>query len=120
MTFSGLKTVGSPLLLAAALLTLPSCNKKAIAALQEQNADLTRSRDQLQAEKMALQQSKSQNEAALSADLLSKNNQVNQLNQTLGTTEQDLAGKNARVAEMQRILDECRMRCWASTPKTCR
>ena len=106
MTFSGLKLTASPLLLAAALLTLPSCNKKEIAALQQQNADLTHSRDQLQAEKMALQQSKAQNEAALSADLLSKNNQVNQLNQTLGTTEQDLAGKNARVAEMQRILDE--------------
>ena len=106
MTFSGLKLATSPLLLAAALLTLPGCNKKEIAALQQQNADLTRSRDQLQAEKMAIQQAKTQNEAALSADLLSKNNQVNQLNQTLGTTEQDLAGKNARVAEMQRILDE--------------
>jgi chemotaxis protein MotB len=106
MTFSGLKLAASPLLLAAALLTLPGCNKKEIAALQQQNADLTRSRDQLQAEKMAIQQAKTQNEAALSADLLSKNNQVNQLNQTLGTTEQDLAGKNARVAEMQRILDE--------------
>ncbi len=106
MIFSGLKLAASPLLVAAALLALPGCNKKEIAALQQQNADLTRSRDQLQAEKMAIQQAKAQNEAALNADLLSKNNQVNQLNQTLGTTEEDLAAKNARVAEMQRILDE--------------
>jgi len=94
------------LLLAVALLALPGCNRKEIAALQQQNADLTQSRDQLQAEKMALQQAKSQNEAALGADLLARQNRVNQLNQTLGTTEQDLAGKNARVAELQRILDE--------------
>ena len=94
------------LVLAAALLALPSCNRKELAALQQQNADLTNSRDQLQAEKTALQQAKNRNEASLSADLLTKSNQVNQLNQTLGATEQDLAGKNARVAELQRILDE--------------
>lgn len=100
------KNFAAPALLAAALLALPGCNKKEIAALQQQNADLTKSRDQLQAEKMALQQAKNQNEAALGADLLARQNRVNQLNQTLGTTEQDLAGKNARVAELQRILDE--------------
>jgi len=94
------------LLLAAGLLTLPGCNKKEIAALQQQNSELTKSRDQLQAEKMALQQASNRTQASLNADLLSRNNQVSQLNQTLGTTEQDLAGKNARVAEMQRILDE--------------
>ncbi|MGI4735589.1 MAG: OmpA family protein [Janthinobacterium lividum] len=92
--------------LAASLLVLPSCNKKEIAALQQQNADLTKSRDQLQLEKSALQQDKSRSEADLNNSLLSKNQQVNQLNQALGTTEQDLAGKNARIAEMQRILDE--------------
>ena len=96
----------TPLFLGSILLALPSCNQKEIAALQQQNSELSRSRDQLQAEKMALQQAKNRNEATLSADLLSKNNQVSQLNQTLGTTEQDLAGKNARVAELQRILDE--------------
>jgi len=101
------------LLLAGAVLVLPGCNKKEIAALQQQNADLSRqntdlsrTRDQLQAEKAALQQDKSRTEANLNQSLLSKSNQLNQLNQTLGATEQDLAGKNARVAELQRILDE--------------
>ncbi|GAB3638093.1 OmpA family protein [Hymenobacter arcticus] len=94
------------LLLAATLLALPGCNQKEIAALQQQNSDLTKSRDQLQLEKSALLQTSNRTQAELSADLLNKSTQVNQLNQTLGTTEQDLAGKNARVAEMQRILDE--------------
>ena len=101
------------LLLAAGLLVLPGCNKKEIAALQQQNADLTRSRDeltksrdQLEMEKSALLQSSARTQASLNADLMSKSNQVSQLNQTLGTTEQDLAGKNARVAELQRVLDE--------------
>jgi len=100
-------------LLAGSLLGLSSCNKKEIAALQQQNADLTqrntdlsRTRDQLQAEKNALQQDKTRTEANLNQSLLNKNNQLSQLNQTLGATEQDLAGKNARVAELQRILDE--------------
>ncbi|TFZ65380.1 cell envelope biogenesis protein OmpA [Hymenobacter sp. UV11] len=101
------------LLLATGLLTLPGCNKKEIAALQQQNADLsrsrdelTKSRDQLQAEKSALLQSSTRTQASLSADLMNKSNQVSQLNQALGTTEQDLAAKNARVAELQRVLDE--------------
>jgi len=92
--------------LAAILLTLPGCNKKEIAALQQQNTELTRARDQLQAQNVAIQQAKSRNEASLNADLLNKSTQVSQLNQTLGTTEEDLAGKNARVAELQRVLDE--------------
>ncbi|RZK45526.1 MAG: hypothetical protein EOO59_20905, partial [Hymenobacter sp.] len=92
--------------LAASLLVLPGCNKKEIALLQQQNADLTKSRDQLQLEKTALQQDKTRTEANLNSSLLNKDRQVNQLNQALGTTEQDLAGKNARIAEMQRILDE--------------
>ncbi|TDN39564.1 cell envelope biogenesis protein OmpA [Hymenobacter sp. UV11] len=84
-----------------------------MAALQQQNADLsrsrdelTKSRDQLQAEKSALLQSSTRTQASLSADLMNKSNQVSQLNQALGTTEQDLAAKNARVAELQRVLDE--------------
>jgi len=115
MTYSGNKSgnIVPTLLLATGLLTLPGCNKKEIAALQQQNADLsrsrdelTKSRDQLQAEKSALLQSSTRTQASLSADLMNKSNQVSQLNQTLGTTEQDLAGKNARVAELQRVLDE--------------
>ena len=115
MIYSGNKLVGTlpTLLLAAGLLVLPGCNKKEIAALQQQNADLTRSRDeltksrdQLEMEKSALLQSSARTQASLNADLMSKSNQVSQLNQTLGTTEQDLAGKNARVAELQRVLDE--------------
>ncbi|MVN75568.1 OmpA family protein [Hymenobacter sp. HMF4947] len=102
------KTLASftPVLLGAVLLTLPSCNQKEIAALQQQNSELTKSRDQLQAERAALQLEKERTETSLNANLLNKSSQLNQLNQTLGTTEQDLAGKNARVAEMQRILDE--------------
>lgn len=105
MNFS-LKNTAPTLLLAGALLALPGCNGKEIAALQQQNAELAKSRDQLKLEKDALAQEKARNEEALRANLLSKNNQVNQLNNTLGSTEQDLAGKNARIAEMQRILDQ--------------
>ena len=101
------------LLLAGAVLVLPGCNKKEIAALQQQNADLTkqntdlgRTRDQLQAQNSAIRQDKTRTEDNLNQSLLTKSNQVNQLNQTLGVTEQDLAGKNARVAELQRVLDE--------------
>ena len=115
MSFFGPKSSALPptLLLAAGLLVLPGCNKKEIAALQQQNADLTRSRDdlaksrsQLQAEKDALLQSSTRTQASLSADLMNKANQVSQLNNALGTTEQDLATKNARVAELQRVLAE--------------
>ncbi|WP_170121917.1 OmpA family protein [Hymenobacter nivis] len=96
----------APALLVVAALALPGCNQKEIAALQQQNSDLTRSRDQLQVEKSALASEKNRSEESLRGSLLNKNNQVNQLNSTLGTTEQDLAGKNARIAELQRILDE--------------
>ena len=96
----------APVLLASTLLVLPGCNQKEIAALQQQNAALTKSRDQLQLEKNALSQEKSSSETNLNNSLLTKNKEVSQLNQTLGNTEQDLAGKNARIAEMQRILDE--------------
>ncbi|RZK40626.1 MAG: cell envelope biogenesis protein OmpA [Hymenobacter sp.] len=96
----------SALALATFLLALPGCNKKEIALLTQQNADLTKSRDQLQLEKEVLQRDKASTENNLTNRLLSKDQQVNQLNQALGTTEQDLAGKNARIAEMQRILDE--------------
>ena len=96
----------TPALLGAALLALPSCNKKEIAALQQQNAELAKTRDQLQLEKANLAAEKERNEAALRNNLLNKNNQVNQLNQNLGDAEQDLAGKNARIAEMQRILEQ--------------
>lgn len=96
----------TPALLGAALLTLPGCNKKEIAALQQQNAELAKTRDQLQMEKANLAAEKERNEAALRNNLLNKNNQVNQLNQNLGDAEQDLAGKNARIAEMQRILEQ--------------
>ncbi len=115
MSFFGPTSSALPptLLLAAGLLVLPGCNKKEIAALQQQNADLTRSRDdlaksrsQLQAEKDALLQSSTRTQASLSADLMNKANQVSQLNNALGTTEQDLAAKNARVAELQRVLAE--------------
>lgn len=78
--------------------------------MQQQNADLTNSRDQLQLERSALQQDKSRSEASLHKALLSKSQPVNQLSQALGTTEQDLAGKNARIAELQRILDEKALR----------
>ena len=96
----------APALLVAAALALPGCNQKEIAALQQQNSELTRSRDQLQLEKTNLSAEKASTEEGLRGSLLNKNNQVNQLNSALGTTEQDLAGKNARIAELQRVLDE--------------
>ena len=103
----------APALLAGSLLALPSCNHKAISLLQDQNSDLTKTREQLEAdkatlaaEKVRIAAEKASSEASLNADLRTKNNQVNQLNTTLGTTEQDLAAKNARIAELQRVLDE--------------
>ncbi|HEX8425983.1 OmpA/MotB family protein [Hymenobacter sp.] len=92
---------------------LGGCNAKEIAALQQQNATLTSSRDQLQAQKTALEQEKARNEEALRASLLNKNQQVNQLNDNLSGAEQansalsaDLRSKEQRIAEMQRILDQ--------------
>jgi chemotaxis protein MotB len=106
------------LLVAATLLALPGCNQKEIAALQQQNADLTKSRDQLALEKSALSADKTRNEEELRNSLLSKNQQVNQLNQNLGDAETDiknkdadlqsknadLQSKTARIAELQNAL----------------
>jgi len=100
-------------LLSAGALLLGGCNAKEIAALQQQNASLTSSRDQLQAQKTALEQEKERNEAALRSSLLNKNQQVNQLNDNLSGAEKansalsaDLRSKEERIAEMQRILDQ--------------
>ncbi|WP_022822986.1 OmpA/MotB family protein [Hymenobacter norwichensis] len=100
-------------LFSAGALLLGGCNAKEIAALQQQNASLTSSRDQLQAQKTALEQEKSRNEAALRSSLLNKNQQVNQLNDNLTGAEQansalsaDLRSKEQRITEMQRILDQ--------------
>lgn len=100
-------------LFSAGALLLGGCNAKEIAALQQQNAALTSSRDQLQAQKTALEQEKARNEAALRSSLLNKNQQVNQLNDNLSGAEQansalsaDLRSKEQRIAEMQRILDQ--------------
>jgi chemotaxis protein MotB len=75
-------------------------------ALQAQYSDLTSARDQLQAQKTALEQQSAQTEEALKASLQSKNQQVSQLNSSLGATQEDLKAKEARIAEMQRILDQ--------------
>ena len=106
------------LLVGTALLALPGCNQKELAALQQQNADLTKSRDQLALEKSALSTAKARNEEEMRNSLLSKNQQVNQLNQNLGDAETDiknknadlqskdadLQSKNARIAELQNAL----------------
>jgi chemotaxis protein MotB len=106
MKFPHISRFFTPALLGMALLALPGCNKKEIAALQQQNSELTKSRDQLRLEKDALAADKARNEEALRGSLMSKNTQLSELNQSLGSAEQDLAGKNARIAEMQRILDQ--------------
>ena len=108
----------STLLVCATLLALPGCNQKEIAALQQQNADLTKSRDQLTLEKTALAADKARSEDALRGSLISKSQQVNQLNQNLGDAETDiknknadlqskdadLQSKNARIADLQSAL----------------
>ncbi len=106
------------LLVGATLLALPGCNQKEIAALQQQNSDLTKSRDQLALEKSALASAKTRNEDELRNSILNKNQQVNQLNQNLGdaetnlkntnadlqSKEADLQSKNARIADLQNAL----------------
>ena len=106
------------LLMSASLLTLPGCNQKEIAALQQQNSDLTKSRDQLALEKNALASAKARNEDELRNSILNKNQQVSQLNQNLGdaetdiknknadlqSKEADLQNKNARIADLQNAL----------------
>ncbi|RIY11086.1 cell envelope biogenesis protein OmpA [Hymenobacter rubripertinctus] len=91
-----------------------SCvSQKKYTDLQNQYASATQSRDQLEVEKNALQDAKARNEETLRTSLLTKNQQVNQLNESLsGAQEQntqlsaDLRGKEQRIAEMQRILDQ--------------
>lgn len=99
--------------LGSGALMLGGCNAKEIAALQQQNAALTSSRDQLQAQKTALEQEKTRNEEALRSSLLSRSQQLNQLNDNLTGAEQansaltaDLRSKEQHIAEMQRILDQ--------------
>jgi chemotaxis protein MotB len=106
------------LLVSATLLALPGCNQKEIAALQQQNAELTKTRDQLALEKSALSTDKARNEEEMRNSLLSKNQQVNQLNQNLGDAETDIKNKNAdlknkdadlqtknaRIADLQNAL----------------
>ena len=103
----------APVLLGVSLLALPSCNKKTIGILQGQNAQLAQERQQLQMEKDALASDKAElasdkaalaaakerNEAMLRGELRDKDGQ-------LGTAEQDLATKNARIMELQRVLDQ--------------
>ncbi|MBC6609635.1 OmpA family protein [Hymenobacter sp. BT507] len=103
---SPLSRVALTALLGGALLVAPGCNKKEIAALQQQNQELTRSREQLQAEKDALAQEKTRSEEELRSSLLNKNQQVSQLNENLGMTQQQLKEREARIAELQRVLDE--------------
>lgn len=99
---------------AALLLGSVSCvSQKKYTELQTQYTDATRSRDQLQAEKNALQDEKNRNEEALRTSLLTKNQQVNQLNASLSGAQQentqlsaDLRSKEQRIADMQRILDQ--------------
>ncbi|MFD2784480.1 OmpA/MotB family protein [Hymenobacter rubripertinctus] len=88
-------------------------SQKKYTDLQNQYASATQSRDQLEVEKNALQDAKARNEETLRTSLLTKNQQVNQLNESLsGAQEQntqlsaDLRGKEQRIAEMQRILDQ--------------
>ncbi|UYZ64239.1 OmpA/MotB family protein [Hymenobacter weizhouensis] len=101
-------------LLATGLLGTSACvSQKKYAALQTQYTDLTKAREQLQAEKTALEQDKARSEEALRTSLLSKNQQVSQLNASLSGAQQensqlsaDLRTKEQRIADMQRILDQ--------------
>ena len=88
-------------------------SQKKFTALQSQYDELTKSREQLVAQKTALEQDKARSEDALRSNLLSKNQQVNQLNDNLSGAQQantqlsaDLRSKEQRIAEMQRILDQ--------------
>ncbi|WP_240471735.1 OmpA family protein [Hymenobacter aerophilus] len=81
--------------------------------MQRQYQDAAQARDQLQVEKSALENEKARNEESLRSNLLSKNQQVNQLNQSLDGAQQansqlstDLRSKEERIAEMQRVLDQ--------------
>ncbi|MCC3157020.1 OmpA family protein [Hymenobacter sp. 15J16-1T3B] len=97
-----------------AALVAPGCvSQKKYTALQQQNADLTKSRDQLQVEKTALQQDKARTEEELRQRLASRSQQVNQLNQNLSGAEAqnaqlstDLKDREQRLAELQKKLVE--------------
>lgn len=114
--------------LLAAVVVAPGCvSQKKYTALQQQNADLTKSRDQLQVEKTALQQDKDRSETELRQRLASRSQQVNQLNQNLSGAEAqnsqlsadlrnreqqnsqlsaDLQDREQRLADLQRKLAE--------------
>ncbi|MCB2376843.1 OmpA family protein [Hymenobacter sp. BT635] len=101
--------------LSASLLVLNTgcVSQKKFTTLQSQYDELTKSREQLQAQKTALEQEKARSEDALRSNLLNKNQQVNQLNDNLSGAQQantrlsaDLRSKEERIAEMQRILDQ--------------
>lgn len=100
--------------LLAATVVAPGCvSQKKYTALQQQNADLTKSRDQLQVEKSALQQDKERSETELRQRLASRSQQVNQLNQNLSGAEAqnsqlsaDLKDREQRLADLQRKLAE--------------
>ncbi|UOQ70715.1 OmpA/MotB family protein [Hymenobacter cellulosilyticus] len=103
------------LLLSTSLLALGTgcVSQKKFTALQSQYDELTKSREQLQAQKTALEQDKARSEDALRSSLLNKNQQVNQLNDNLSGAQAansqlsaDLRSKEQRIAEMQRILDQ--------------
>ncbi|MBG8553521.1 OmpA family protein [Hymenobacter guriensis] len=114
MPHSLLRTPFLALLGLASLQGATSCvSQKKYTELQQQYQALTQSRDQLQASKQALEQDKTRTEEALRTSLLSKNQQVNQLNENLSGAQQtnsqlsaDLRSKEARIAEMQRILEQ--------------
>lgn len=99
---------------AALLFGSASCvSQKTFDTVQKQYQDASTARDQLQVEKTALQNDKARNEESLRTNLLSKNQQVNQLNQSLSGAQQensqlstDLRTKEERIAEMQRVLDQ--------------
>ncbi|ALD21000.1 OmpA family protein [Hymenobacter sp. DG25A] len=92
---------------ASLLIGTSSCvSTKKYKALQQQNSDL-------QASKAALEQEKTRTEEELRNNLSNKNQQVNQLNENLSGAQQansalsaDLRTKEARIAEMQRILEQ--------------
>ncbi|KUG07671.1 OmpA/MotB family protein [Solirubrum puertoriconensis] len=100
--------------LVAALAFTPGCvSQKKYTALQTQNTELTSSRDRLQAEKNALEQEKNRTEEELRQRLVSRSQQVSQLNETLSGAEKtnsqlsaDLKEREQRLAELQTKLAE--------------
>ncbi|WP_400190799.1 OmpA family protein [Hymenobacter sp. B81] len=97
-----------------ALTVAPGCvSQKKYTALQSQLGDVSKSRDQLQAEKTALEQEKARTEEELRQRLVSRSQQVRQLNQSLSGAEEqnsqlsaNLQDREQRLAELQRKLEE--------------